>query len=63
MRLFDRNAGTFEDGGNEIRLGEGTDERGLAIDDGMWNATHSELIGEVREFVRLDADRPHLRRR
>jgi len=24
--VFDRNAGTFEDGGNEIRLGEGADE-------------------------------------
>ena len=57
------NPGTLQDGGDEVRLGEGTDERSLAIDDGMGNATDPELVREVREFVRLNADGAHLRRR
>src|SRR5437762_5096635 len=60
VRVF--NPGTFEDGGNEVRLGKGTDEGSLAIDDGMGNAADSELVREVREFVRFDADGAHLRR-
>jgi len=35
VRLFDRDAGTFEDRGDEIRLRQGADERGPAIDDRM----------------------------
>jgi len=63
MRLFDRNAGTFEDRGNEIRLGEGADEGSLAVDHGMRNAADSKLVRQVRELVRLNANGSHLRRR
>src|SRR5437762_12257346 len=61
VRVF--NPGTFENGGDEVRLRKGADEGSLAIDDGMGNAADSELVREVREFVRFNADRAHLRRR
>src|SRR2546421_4658836 len=57
------NAGTFEDGGNEIRLGEGTNERSLAIDDRVRDTADPELVREVGELVRLNADGAHLGRR
>src|SRR2546430_11945513 len=38
------NAGGFEDGGNEIRLGEGTNECSLAIDDRMRDPSHPQLL-------------------
>src|SRR2546429_9255839 len=57
------NPGTLQDSGDEVRLGEGADEGSLAIDDGVGDAAHPELVREVREFVRFNADGPHLRRR
>jgi hypothetical protein len=57
------NASTLEDGRDEIRLRQRSHECGLAIDDRVRHATDPELVREVREFVRLNADRPHLRRR
>src|ERR1700732_2328764 len=33
VRLIDHNTRSFEDGSYEVRLGEGADERRLAIDD------------------------------
>src|SRR2546430_4236743 len=57
------NPGTLQYGGDEVRLGEGADEGSLAIDDGVGDAAHPELVREIREFVRLNADGPYLRRR
>ena len=57
----DHDAGTFKDGGDEVRLGEGADEGSLAIDHGMRNAANAELVREVRKFVRLNANRAYLR--
>jgi len=44
VRLVDWDAGAFEDGGDEVRLREGADERTSAIDDGMRNPANAELI-------------------
>src|ERR1700674_2867587 len=62
VRLVDRNARRLEDGGDKIRLGEGPYERSLPIDHGVGDAPDAELVREVREFVRLDADRFDVRR-
>jgi hypothetical protein len=56
------NPGTFEDGGDEIRFGQGADEGSLAIDHGVRNAPDAELVRQVRKFVRLNADGFDLRR-
>ena len=56
------NPGTFENGGDEVRLRKGADEGSLAIDNGMGDAADSELVREVGEFVCFDADGAHLRR-
>lgn len=60
MRVVHRNAGSFENGGNEVRLGEGAHESGLAIDDGVRDTAHTELVREMRELIRFDADRANL---
>ena len=57
------NAGTFEDGRNEIRLGEGTNECSLAIDDRVRDTADPELVREVGELVRFNADGAHVGRR
>src|SRR2546430_7015038 len=57
------NPGTLQDGGDEVRLGEGADKRSLAIDHRVRNAAHPALVREVREFIRFNADGPYLRRR
>src|ERR1700681_2105811 len=62
VRLIDHNTRSFEDGGYEVRLGECADERGPPIDDRVRHAADAELVREVREFVRLDADRADVRR-
>src|ERR1700674_5707084 len=49
-------AGALEDGGDEIVLGERADERSPPIDHRVRDATDTELVREVRELVRLDAD-------
>jgi hypothetical protein len=59
---IDQDASTLKNCGDEVRLGEGPDEGGLAIDNGMRNAADSELIREIGELVRFDAHRANLRR-
>ena len=56
------NAGTLEHGRDEIWLWERSHECGLAIDHRVRDTTNPKLVREVWEFVRLDADRAHLRR-
>src|SRR2546426_8558051 len=63
VRVVRRDPGALEDGGDEVRLGEGADEGRLAIDHGVRNAADAELIREIGEFVRLNADRAYLWRR
>src|ERR1700694_3867847 len=61
--LVDPNTRSLTAGRYEVRLGEGADERRLAIDDRVRYAADPELVGQVREFVRFDADRLYQWRR
>src|SRR5207302_7279567 len=62
VRVLDRNPGAFENGGDEVGLGECADKGGLAIDDGVRNTPDTELVRQIWELVRLNANRLHLRR-
>jgi hypothetical protein len=58
--VLESDAGTLECRGDEVGLGQRTEEGGAPVDHSVWDGADTKVIRELGELAGFDAERAHV---